>query len=342
MIHVIVGDTPTLEANTRDTGYFTGTLATVGVTIKDGFGSAVYSGTGTATSDGTFNVAIDTSNWNLGPIHETWKFVNGSLAATKVWNNRFRITGTVNLTPYIYPEELAAYYENIEDYFDGNEYAQVMDAYNDVNARLQSMGYKLPFLPSNEGFYDQPLRDLNAYEAVYRIVTKRQSSFVRDGEHAPWFNTFKDMAGSVYQKIEKRVYNFQRDYSASEGGVNPPTKVVGTAPGLMDTNWRGAVGDGFTDSSFERDWVVRVAGTGTSGAFGESSFIWSNDGGLSFAGTQNVVLDWQQIGTVGVYVRFYRGTFVGTSNLFNTNDEWNFKTFPRTQVVKGKGEAKSY
>jgi hypothetical protein len=101
------------------------------------------------------------------------------------------------------------------------------------------------------------------------------------------------------------------------------------------------VGEGFTDASHERDWVVRMTGTGTAGEVNEGTYKWSMDGGLSFNTGFQTSYEWAQLGS-GVYVRFTRGTGSGTNNIFAANDEWNWKTFPVNQTVGGVRIARSY
>lgn len=128
----------------------------------------------------------------------------------------------------------------------------------------------------------------------------------------------------------------------SEGGVGIATKVAGGTRAQMETNWKGGVGNGFTDSSYERDWIVTIRGTGTAGEINECEYTWSNDGGLSESGTLNTKLDWQEL-KYGVHVRFHRGTYNGgTVNLFEVGDQWRFKTFPKSETVGGKRTARSY
>ena len=342
MINKVAGDTIIFEANLTDSGGTAVTSAVGSITVVDGVGSTVLATNAPHTASGTYQRSQSTSGWGNGPITETWRFTNSSGTTTMVANNNFRIVGTDTVAPYVYLEELPSYYSNIVDYTDGSEEAQLVDAYWEVNSRLEAMGIKLPFKPKADGFYDQPLRDLNAYEALIRIISKRQQSFNRTGEEDPWFMAFRKEADRIYKAILNKEYNFDRDYSVSEGGIGLATKVVGTSNGQMETNWRGGVGDGFYDSSYERDWVVRMVGTGTAGEIGECSFVWSRNGGISNDGTFTTSLEWQELGS-GVYIRFHRGTYEGgTINLFAVSDKWKFKTYPRTQTVGGRRSAQSY
>jgi hypothetical protein len=342
MINVVVNDTILFEANLKDSGGTAITGATGSLTIVDFSGSTVLSSIATHTSAGTYQHSRNTVGWGVGPITERWSFYTSSGTSSEIIHGNFRIIGTNTIAPYIFPEELVTYHENIGDYFDGNEEAQVVDAFSEVNSRLEALGIKLPIPPKADGFHDQALRDLNAYEAMLRIVAKRQQSFDRSGEKDPWFTAFRKEADRIYKGIANKVYNFDRDTSVAEGGVSISTKVAGGTRTQMETNWRGGVGNGFQDSSFERDWIIKVIGTGTAGEMAECSYTWSNDGGLSVSGTKTTGLDWSEL-INGVYVRFHRGTYTGgTVNLFSTTDQWNFKTFPKTQAVGGKRSARSY
>lgn len=341
MIDKIAGDTIVFEANLTGTNGSAITDATASLVVLDFAGSTVLSSTAPHTAVGTYQKSVTTLGWNKGPITEHWKFTNGAGTMSQVVNNLFRIVGTETITPYIFPVELRFYYENIEEYFDGDEEAQVVNAFNEINAKLESVGYKMPIRPKADGYYDQPLRDLNAYAAITRIVSKRQAGYGR-GDEKPWFAYFEDLSGSIYRKIENKTYNFDRDYSVSESGIGIGTKAVGTRPGQMETNWRGGIGTGFQDWTFERDWVVQVTGTGTAGEVNEGTYKWSNDSGLTFATACKTDFEWTHLKD-GVYVRFHRGTGTsGTTNIFAADDKWTFKTFPSNQTVAGKRTARSY
>ncbi len=342
MRNIVVNDTIVFEANLKDAGGTAITTAVGSFTVQDFSGSSVLATHLAHISAGTYRYTSPTNGWSSGPITETWRFYTGSGTTSSVANNNFRIIGTNTVTPYIFPEELPSYYENIVDYFDGNEEAQVEDACSEINSRLEANGVKLPILPKANGFYDQALRDLNAYEAIIRIVSKRQQSYNRDGDREPWFMSFRKEADRVFKGISNKAYNFDRDTSVSEGGVGIATKIVGGTRAQLETNWRGGVGSGFQDSAYERDWVVTIRGTGTAGEMAECPFTWSNDSGISESGTLNTGLGWQEL-AYGVYVRFHRGTYTGgTINLFAVGDQWKFKTFPKTQTVGGHRTARSY
>lgn len=343
MFNRITGDSIEFQLILKDNG---GTAITNGTGTLNVFASGgsqvVTNSVATHFGTGTYQKQASSTGWPKGPVIEQWKFVGAFGTLSFVQNNTYRIVGTDTVEPYIYPEELRNYLENIEDYFDGNEEAIVVDSFWEVNSRLGGLGQKLPIKAKADGFFDQPLRDLNAYEALFRIVGKRQSSFRKDGDDDPWFFSFKKEAERIYKAIDKKIYSFDNQYDPGEGGVGLATKVAGTSEGRMETNWRDGVGTGFIDDSFERDWVVKMTGTGTAGEVGECPFIWSNNGGISFDGTGTSTFDWQGLKD-GVHIRFHRGTYEsGSINLFATNDKWKFKTFPRNQTVGGVRSARSY
>jgi hypothetical protein len=340
MINKVVGDTILFEAGLNDNDGTAVTDAVGSLTVVDGFGSTVLATHANHTQDGTYQRNQSTVGWGRGPTIEYWKFMNNQGTVTVVAKNNFRIIGTETVQPYIFRDELKTYYENIEDYFDGSEEALVVDGFNEINAKLESFGYKMPIRPKADGLFDQPLRDWNAYNAITRIVSRRTSGYNREDD-TPWFKYFSDRAGSICKKFENKEYSLERDYAVSEGGVSQATKTVGTSVGQMDTNWRGGIGTGFQDYTFERDWVVEITGTGNEGTVNECQFKWSNDGGNSFATAFVTNFDFQHLKDQ-VFVRFHRGTSSGTSNLFGVGDKWTFKTTPRNQTVGGKRAARSY
>ncbi len=340
MKNIFLNDSIVFEARVLGTSGSAISDAAANLLVTDFRGSAVSNGAVGYKGDGTYQKTVNTAGWGRGPITEYWSFSNDAGTTSQLVTNMFRIVGTNTLTPYIFANELRFYYENIEDYFDGDEDSHIENAFNEINAKLESLGYKMPIRPKQDGYYDQPLRDLNAYSACLRIVSKRQSGYNRNDDK-PWFSYFAEQAGSIYRRIENKNYNFDREYSVAEGGIGIGTKAVGSSPGQMETNWRGGVGNGFADDTFERDWSVQVTGTGTAGEVNECPYRWSRDGGLTF-GTGTTAYDWKELQN-GVYVRFHRGTGTsGTINIFASGDKWTFKSFPRNQTIGGKHSARSY
>jgi hypothetical protein len=340
MINKVVGDSIVFEVNLTDAGGTAVTDAVGSLTIVDGGGSTVLATHAPHTSAGTYQRNQSTVGWGKGPIVEYWKFMNSAGTTSKIVSSGFRIVGTETIQPYVSKDELKSYYENIEDYFDGHEEAVVEDAFQEINTKLEAMGYKMPIKVKSTGFHDQPLKDWNAYNALQRIISRRQNGYNREDEK-PWFTYFGDRAGSIYTNFQNKVYNLDREVSVAEAGVGQGTKTVGTSPGQLETNWRGGVGTGFTDPTFERDWQVLITGTGTSGTINECEFKWSRDGGLSFATSFTTNFDWQHLED-GVFVRFHRGTSTSATSLFEVADKWTWKTYPRNQAVAGKRAARSY
>lgn len=340
MKNVVVGDSIVFEVNLTDVGGTAITDAVGSLTVVDASGSTVLATHAPHTSVGTYRRTDATTGWGRGPVVQTWKFMNSAGTTTKVVTNGFRLVGTETVQPYVFKDELKAYYENIEDYFDGNEEALVVDAFNEINAKLEAAGYKMPIKAKADGFYDQPLRDLNAYNAIQRIISRRQSGYNREDE-TPWFGYFGTRAKDLWKKIETKTYNFDREYSVAEAGVSQATKTAGTSVGQLETNWRGGIGTGFQDYTFERDWAVEITGTGVSGTINECIFKWSNNGGLSYATLYTTNYDWQHLQD-GVYVRFHRGTSTNATSLFAVADKWTFKTFPVNQTSGGKRAVRSY
>ena len=340
MRNVVVGDSIVFEVCLTDVGGTAITDAVGSLTVVDGVGSTVLATHAPHSSSGTYRRTDSTTGWGRGPVTQYWKFMNSAGTTTKVVTNGFRMVGTEAPQAYCFKDELQHYYENIVDYDMDSAEAHIVDAANEINVKLEAIGYKMPIRVKADGFYDQPLRDWNAYNAIVRIVSKRQAGYNREDDK-PWFNHFKEMAGAICKRFENKEYNLDRDYSVSEGGVSQATKTVGTSVGQMDTNWRGGVGTGFQDYTFARDWQVVITGTGTSGTINECQFKWSNDGGLHFATLYTTNFDWQHLYD-GVFVRFHRGTNTGTENLFGVGDKWTFKTFPKNQTVAGKRAARSY
>ena len=316
--------------------------ATANLTVLDGFGKQQISTVATHSGGGTYKYSVDTDGtWGKGLTLERWRFTGGFGTVTRDIGDRYRLNGTEIVRTYIVAEELPTFYENAEDYFDGTEEQAVLDAYYEVNKRLESLGHKTPLPVNSDGYFDQPLRDLNAYEALFRLVQKRQTSFVRDGRDRPWFFAFKDAAEKIYKAIEAKAYSFAHEYSAGETGISPPIRTNGESVGTVENNWRGGVGNGFSDSTYERNWVISFIGTGTSGGLFECQYTWSKDGGLTVHGTKTTSPEWDYLDH-GVYIRFTRGESNSKTNIFQVGDEWKFKTVPKLQSSGGKQIALSY
>ncbi len=315
--------------------------ATANVDLYDGFGKLQTATIATHTANGTYALSLNSSSWGKGLVLERWRFTGDFGTQMQDLSDSYRLNGTELIRTYIVSDELPTFYENVEDYFDGTEGQAVLDAYHEVNKRLEALNHKTPFSVNPDGYFDQPLRDLNAYEAIFRLVQKRQSSFVRDGRERPWFFAFKDSAEKVYKAIENKAYNFSIEYGAGDSGIGVATRASGTGLGTLETNWRGGVGNGFSDSSYGRTWACSVIGTGTSGGVFECTYTWSKNDGLTIEGTKTTSTEWAELDN-GVYVRFHRGESSATSGLFSVGDTWKFNTYPKLQSVGGKKTAISY
>lgn len=338
----VVGDSINFESVIKDRDGTAVTSAAVTLTVLDGMGSTVLNGVSVSHySSGTYRLTGSTVGWNRGPIQETWVAKHSTGTITQPAINNFRIIGSEVIQTYVFKDELKNYHENVEDYFDGNEEAIIGDAYNEVNSKLESLGIRLPLKPNSEGFYDQPLRDLNAYAAIMRIVSKRQGGMKLDDQGRPWFKYFEDKAGSIYKGIEKKAYSFSRDTSAAESGIGVATKCVGSAVGVLETNWKGGVGTGFTDGSHERAWYLTITGTGTSGRINECTYVFSRDDETTYIGTGTTSYGWEHLYD-GVFVRFHRGTSAAGTNLFAVGEKWAWRTNPVSQSSGGKRTAQSY
>lgn len=341
MINVVRGDTIILEANLADPGGTAISDAQAVVTIVDAVGSTVYVGTASYTTDGTYQKYTPSAGWGYGPIKEYWKFTNSSGTLSDIIGNQFTIIGTATREPYVWPHELFSYYENIDSFFDGSELERVYDSYLFINQQLQNLGIQLPILKGTDGYYEQTLRDWNAYDSIYRLVAPRMASQLKGNDKEPWFDYYKKQANEIWDKFRTKKITISRLTSPGEAGIQPGTKVSGTLYGDMENNWEG-YGDGFRGADYPRTWRVEMFGTGTAGEVGEGTYRWSKNGGISWEGTNYTSLDWTLLDDE-VYVRFTRGTYTGgTTGLWTTNDVWQFNTTPIKNQVGGKGIAKSY
>lgn len=340
MITKFAGDTIVFEANLTDANGTAITNASVRVSVVDGVGSTVMDSlTATHTSAGTYQRGQSTTGWGNGPIVETWRFTNSSGTQTEIVGNKFRIVGTSGLETYIKPHELYGYYENIEGYFDGSELERVYDSYNFINQQLLSLGYDAPVRKGTSGLYDQSLRDWNAWDAIYRIVSPRAISQARSTDEVYWFDYYKNRANELWDKFRKKQIVLNVQSSPGEVGIMAGTKISGTLGGQMETNWEG-YGRGFQGADFPRTWRVEMVGTGTEGGLTEGQFRWSKNDGVTWEGTYTTDLSWIHLDDE-VYVRFHRGTATGTTGMWTTSDVWTFRTAPLKITTGGRSSVKS-
>lgn len=342
MITKFVGDTIIFEANLSDAEGTAVTDALVTISVVDGLGSSVMvAQTATHTNSGTYQRGQSTSGWGHGPITETWRFSNGNGTQTEIVGNGFRIVGDTGLQTYIKPHELYGYYENVEDYFDGSELERVYDSYNFINQQLLNLGYDAPVRLLQDGVYDQSLRDWNAWDSIYRIVSPRAISQSRSTDEVFWFDYYKKRADEIWDKFRKKQIVLNVQTAPGEVGIMAGTKISGTLYGQMETNWEG-YGKGFQGADFPRTWRVEITGTGTSGGLTEGTYRWSRDNGVTWDGT-NALTDtgWVHLADE-VYIRFHRGTYLGgTNGMWTTSDVWNFRTAPLKISTGGKNTVKS-
>lgn len=341
MINTLVGDTIIFEAYLSDSGGTAITNAAGALTIVDASGSTVVSaGNAPHQGAGTYSKTQSTTGWGYGPIVENWKFTNSTGTISQIVGNKFNITGSLSLESYVWAHELFAWYENIENYFDGSEQERVFDAYQFINQQLNTLGYRLPVAKGTSGYYDQALRDWNAYESIYRLVSSRAVSQTRDNEEKPWFDYFKKMANEKWDQFAKKKIVLNSQTSPGEAGIQPGTKIAGTLFSTMETNWEG-YGAGFKGADFPRTWRIEVISTGTAGGFSESMFRWSSDNGITWEGTMPSTNGWTLIKDE-VYLRFGRGTGTTLTGIFSTGDVWQFNTAPLKISTGGKQSAQSY
>lgn len=340
MLNKVVGDTIIFEAYIEDSSGSAITGASAALTIVDAYGSSVYTSTAPHTSGGTYQKAISTAGWGYGPIVETWRFTSSGGTSTEVLTNNFRIVGTNPNLTYISAPELKFYFENVEDYFDGTEDENVLNAYNFVNNQLTSLGHQVPVQYGTDGVYDQGIRDWNAWEALFRIVAARAVSQTNETNDKPWYYKFKDLSDEKWKQFKDKKIVLNRQSGPGKVGISAGTKVAGTLMGQMHTNWEG-YGYGFLGEDFPRTWKVEVIGTGTSGGVFECPYRVSDDDGLTWIGTFTTDQVWTPIKDE-VYLRFTKGTSTGSTNLFSTSDVWQFTTAPLKISTGGKNIAKSY
>ena len=342
MKNKIKGDTVVYETYLESHNGEPVKTAVLDLQIIDYSGSTVFNDSVSHFGNGTYTKEQNTSGYAIGPLKQIWTAKTSTGTLTDIRTNEIRIVGTDSeLDSYVYESELSNYYENIYEYGDlGERENKVVEGYHYINRALENMGYKLPIPLGTDGFYDQALRDWNAYEACYRIISSRQTSYQSEFDVSPWFKYFKDESNRIHDAYLKRKIVPRQETSIGEAGVDKGTKISGTSPGQMVTNWNG-YGGRFQGADYDRTWRIEIIGTGTLGEVNECKYRYSNNNGLSWLGTGTTHYDFKEVKD-NLYVRFTRGTETGTANIFEVGDKWNVTTKPVRQQTGGKNVARSY
>ena len=297
--------------------------------------------TGTHGTLGSYTHSANTlTTWGTGPVKYDWLIAGGNGTGIIAETNEVNLlTGTSEPASYVFESELSSYYSRIDDYLDENSKDKIISKYNYTNRLLESLNITAPREKNADGFYDQALRDMQAWMSIHAIVADDQVNRVSDDEE-PWYDKFHKNAMSIYDDIKGGKIVFRDQTSISESGIEKPTRSLGSSVGTMVTNWDRTYGQGFRGADFSRTWKVQITGTGTAGGVNECAFKWTNDEWIGTAtGTSN--FEWVGLGDE-VYVRWTKGTSTGSTNIMAIGDEWQFTTNPIASQKGGINGAKSY
>ena len=342
MKRVTLGDTIDFITTVHDVDGTSIEDASVTLKVYDSTGSLVLSDTISHTSGGTYVETKATDGWGTGGIRQEWTIESSSGTKSIPVEDEIRIASVgATTSTYIDVGELQSYFSRITDYLDNKSEDKVIAAYKYENRLLEGLGYSTPRPKTSDGFYDQSLRDFNAWESIYRIVEDNQITQAPSDENGErWYDGFKHQASMVYDDWKSKKITFTNEVSPGEAGIEPATRTVGSSAGTMLNNHSEAYGSGFTGADFQRDWSVEITGTGTAGELRECSYKWSNDGGLGT--TVGTTTDgWTHLANQ-CYIRFTRGTSTGTNNIFVVGNKWTWKTTPTKYSVGGNNSARSY
>ena len=347
MLNKYSGESITFQNVAEDENGTGITTAVANLSITDYTGSTVFSGAGTHTVTGTYQHVESTTGWGTGPVDYKWTVTHSSGTNLSVRENEILIVGgSANPSSYIKLAELHTYYPIIEDYTDDSSEFHIEEAYKQINRYLDNLGYKTPIAVGPDGLYDQSLRDMNAYLALYRIVQSNEVSRV-EGSDDPWYLEFRKMAMDVLKDITDGKITFRREIAPSDTGISVPVRTVGSSTGALHNNWDRSYGDRFSGSDYPRTWLVEVLGTGTSGMLNEVLFKYSNDNGVNWGTISNggttgtCGYDWHDLGW-NVNIRFSLGSTVGSTSVLATGDKWSFETKPIKGQKGGRGLITEY
>ena len=297
--------------------------------------------TGTHGTLGSYTHSANSlTTWGTGPVKYDWLITGANGTGIIAETNEINLlTGTSEPDSYVYESELSSYYSRIGDYLDDNSKDKRVSSYNYINRLLESLNIPAPREKNADGLYDQSLRGLNAWHAIFNIVQDDQVNRVSP-EEEPWYNKFMENANKIYDDIAKGRIVFRDQTAMSESGIEKPTRTVGSSVGTLNNNFDRSYGQGFRGSDFPRTWKIQIMGTGTSGGVDECTFRWTKNEWIgSSTGTTN--FEWVGLGDE-VYVRWDKGTSTGSTNIMVIGDEWEFNTNPIAGQKGGINGARSY
>lgn len=337
------GETVRWETVLKDFNGTALTSETPIISFEDATGSTVMTGTGTYGTIGSYyhNAEVGES-WGTGPGRYWWLIKGSNGTAQEVITNEINIVaGTTETLSYVYEGELESYYTNALDYAGDNTQDKLTSVYHEINRRLEALAIKAPRDKNPDGFYDQSLRDWNAWWGIYYMIFDWEANRAQEGDAAPWYKKFWEKGERIAKDIKDKKILFRDQVTPADAGISKPSRTAGTSIGTMHNNWDRSYGKGFQGADFERTWLINIIGTGTAGGLEECSASWSSDGGITSSGTFTTSFSWTHLADE-VYVRWDRGTGSGTTGILQINDQWKFTTQPLSRSVGGIRSAKSY
>lgn len=232
-------------------------------------------------------------------------------------------------------------FEGIEDYWEDNAGSAALilsvgsRAYRNVNDKLLTIGIRAPVGTTEDGDYDQALKDWESWWCIYALMVRRHRG-EWDDEEPLWASKIYWEGTQIYEDLRDRSTILEHQRSPFESGVGTAQADSGTAGSAsFHTNWEG-YGGYYSGTDYKRDWIVEITGTGTSDDITQGTYRWSRDGGVSWLGTDGTTgTDWIDLGS-NVYIRWnYAG---GTTEQIAIGDKWTFSTWPKYLKVQARPE----
>ena len=148
------------------------------LSVWDYTGSQVVNGVASYQTDGTYQYIANSGPYGTGVMRYQWTIKHSTGTNIDVRENEIIIRGTTaNPESYIKLAELHTYYPAIEQYIDETSENYVTESFKYMNRLFDNLNYRTPFAVNSDGLYDQSLRDMNAYLALYRILQSREYTF---------------------------------------------------------------------------------------------------------------------------------------------------------------------
>lgn len=197
-------------------------------------------------------------------------------------------------------------------------------SYDKINSMLESVG-RVPIVPigtMKNGKHHPHLVEWNCSDMIYTKLKSRHS-YEFNGELPGWMTQFATRCKEIFGDIASERITF--DFDNTKSGIGYPTEVIRVGRAQLVTNWDSGF---YFGSDYQRNFRIKIDGTGASNSISDSTFKVSNDDGYSWTTlAEKTGTDWVGIQT-GFSVRWAYGSTSGSQVQLNIGDEWRITCTP--------------